>query len=71
MGSKNPLVVLDDADMDTAVACAVNGAFFSTGQKCTASSRIIVTAGVHDQFVEAMQIAMGGFGHRPCAGPQD
>ena len=60
MGSKNPLVVLDDADMDTAVACAVNGAFFSTGQKCTASSRIIVTAGVHDQFVEAMQKAMGG-----------
>ncbi len=59
MGSKNPLVVLDDADMDIAVACAVNGAFFSTGQKCTASSRIIVTAGVHDQFVEAMEIAMG------------
>ena len=60
MGSKNPLVVLDDADMDTAVACAVNGAFFSTGQKCTASSRIIVTTGVHDQFVEAMQKAMSG-----------
>ena len=59
MGSKNPLVVLDDADMDIAVACAINGAFFSTGQKCTASSRIIVTAGVHDQFVEAMEIAMG------------
>ncbi len=60
MGSKNPLVILDDADLDTAVACAVNGAFFSTGQKCTASSRIIVTKGVHDQFVEAMQKAMGG-----------
>ncbi len=59
MGSKNPLVVLDDADMDIAVACAVNGAFFSTGQKCTASSRIIVTAGVHDQFVETMEKAMG------------
>jgi len=58
MGSKNPLVVLDDADMDTAVACAVGGAFGSTGQKCTASSRIIVTEGIHDQFVEAMQAAM-------------
>ncbi len=60
MGSKNPLVIVDDADMEVAVACAVNGAFFSTGQKCTASSRIIVTAGVHDQFVEAMQKAMDG-----------
>ncbi len=60
MGSKNPLVILDDADLDIAVACAVNGAFFSTGQKCTASSRIIVTKGIHDRFVEAMQKAMGG-----------
>ncbi len=58
MGSKNPLVVLDDADLATAVACAVNGAFASTGQKCTASSRIIVTAGIHDPFIEAMQKAM-------------
>ena len=58
MGSKNPLVILDDADMAPAVACAVNGAFGSTGQKCTASSRIIVTDGVHDQFVEAMQASM-------------
>jgi aldehyde dehydrogenase (NAD+) len=58
MGSKNPLVVLDDADMDTAVACAVGGAFGSTGQKCTASSRIIVTEGIHDQFVEAVQAGM-------------
>ena len=54
MGGKNPLVVLDDADLDTAVACAVNGAFFSTGQRCTASSRLIVTEGIHDAFVEAM-----------------
>ena len=54
MGGKNPLVVLADADLDTAVACAVNGAFFSTGQRCTASSRLIVTAGIHDAFVEAM-----------------
>ena len=51
MGGKNPLVVLDDADVDIAVECAVNGAFFSTGQRCTASSRIIVTDKIHDAFV--------------------
>jgi len=54
MGSKNALLVLDDADLDTAVNCAINGAFFSTGQKCTASSRLVVTAGIHDRFVAAM-----------------
>ena len=53
MGGKNPLVVLDDADIDTAVECAVNGAFFSTGQRCTASSRLVVTEGIHNRFVEA------------------
>ena len=55
MGGKNPLVVLDDANLDNAVDCAVNGAFFSTGQRCTASSRLIVTDGIHDKFVEAMK----------------
>ncbi len=54
MGGKNPLVVLDDADLAIAVDCAVNGAFFSTGQRCTASSRIIVTEGIHDRFVAAV-----------------
>jgi alpha-ketoglutaric semialdehyde dehydrogenase len=54
MGGKNPLVVLDDADLDVAVACAINGAYYSTGQRCTASSRVIVSAGIHDRFVEAM-----------------
>jgi len=54
MGGKNPLVVLDDADIDRAVMCAIDGAFFGTGQRCTASSRIIVTQGVHDRFVEAL-----------------
>ncbi|MGB5708656.1 MAG: aldehyde dehydrogenase family protein [Arenicellales bacterium] len=58
MGSKNPLVVMDDADMDTAVACALNGSFFSMGQKCTASSRLIVTKGVHDEFVARIQKGM-------------
>jgi aldehyde dehydrogenase (NAD+) len=55
MGGKNPLVVLDDADLDRALDCAVNGAFFSTGQRCTASSRLIVTAGIHDRFVQALR----------------
>ena len=54
MGGKNPLVVLDDADLKTAVGCAVNGAFFSTGQRCTASSRLIVTDAIHDKFVGAV-----------------
>ena len=54
MGGKNPLVVLDDADLDRAVACAIDGAFFATGQRCTASSRIIVTEGIHDRFVQAL-----------------
>jgi len=42
------------------VECAVNGAFFSTGQRCTASSRIIVTAGIHDRFVDAVTERMKG-----------
>ena len=54
MGGKNPLVVLDDADLTTAVDCAINGAFFSTGQRCTASSRLIVTNGIYDRFILAL-----------------
>ncbi len=54
MGGKNPLVVLDDADLPTAVNAATQGAYYSTGQRCTASSRLIVTAGIHDRFVAAM-----------------
>ena len=57
MGSKNALVVMDDADIDLAVACAVNGAFGGTGQKCTASSRLIVHDAVHDMFVERLVAA--------------
>jgi aldehyde dehydrogenase (NAD+) len=58
MGGKNPLIVLDDADLKVAVSCAINGAFFGTGQRCTASSRLIVTAGIHDRFVDAMVARM-------------
>ncbi len=54
MGGKNPLAILDDADIDRAVDCAVQGAFLSTGQRCTASSRLIVTDAIHDQFVERL-----------------
>ncbi|BCL13286.1 aldehyde dehydrogenase family protein [Micromonospora sagamiensis] len=57
MGGKNPLVVLDDADLDVAVRCALDGSFFSSGQRCTASSRLIVQAGIHDRFVEALAAA--------------
>ncbi|MND97021.1 Aldehyde dehydrogenase, thermostable [compost metagenome] len=51
MGGKNPLIVLDDADLERAVAIALDGSFFATGQRCTASSRLIVQDGVHDRFV--------------------
>lgn len=55
MGGKNPLVVLADAELERAVDCAVQGAFFSTGQRCTASSRIIVERGIFDRFVDALR----------------
>jgi len=58
MGGKNPLVVLADADLDQAVDCAVQGAYFSTGQRCTASSRLVVQAGVHDAFVSKLRVRM-------------
>ncbi len=60
MGGKNPLVVLDDAELNVAVNCAVQGAFFSTGQRCTASSRLIVTEGIHDAFVDAVSKNLNG-----------
>lgn len=59
MGSKNALAIMDDADIDTAIACAVNGAFGSTGQKCTASSRLVVHADIHDEFVDRLVSAAG------------
>ncbi|PWF42470.1 aldehyde dehydrogenase family protein [Massilia glaciei] len=59
MGGKNPLVVLADADMDVAVNAAVQGSYFSTGQRCTASSRLIVDEQVYPAFVEAMARRLG------------
>ena len=55
MGGKNPLVVLADADLDQAIDCALQGSYFSTGQRCTASSRLIVEARVHDAFVARLR----------------
>ena len=60
MGGKNPLVILDDADLKVAVNAAVQSAFFSTGQRCTAASRIVVTHGIHDRFVAALTEALRG-----------
>jgi alpha-ketoglutaric semialdehyde dehydrogenase len=60
MGGKNPLVILDDANLELSVAAAVNGAFYQTGQRCTASSRLIVTENIHDAFVERMVAVMKG-----------
>ena len=57
MGSKNPLIVMDDADLDLAVVHAAGSAFGGTGQKCTAASRLIVHASVHDAFVEKLVAA--------------
>jgi aldehyde dehydrogenase (NAD+) len=54
MGGKNPLVVLEDADLERAVMCAIDGGFYATGQRCTASSRVIVVDAIHDRFVEAV-----------------
>jgi acyl-CoA reductase-like NAD-dependent aldehyde dehydrogenase len=54
LGGKNPLVVADDADVELAADVALDGAFLQTGQRCTASSRLIVTAGIHDAFVERL-----------------
>jgi acyl-CoA reductase-like NAD-dependent aldehyde dehydrogenase len=54
MGGKNPLIICSDADLDVAVSVALNGSYFSTGQRCTASSRLIVEDAIHDSFVEAM-----------------
>ncbi len=60
MGGKNPLVVLADADIANAVECAVNGAYFSTGQRCTASSRLIVEEPIYKRFADALIERIGG-----------
>ena len=54
MGSKNALAIMDDSDLDLAVAAALGGAFGGTGQKCTASSRLVVHEKIHDEFVDRL-----------------
>lgn len=54
MGSKNALAVMDDSDLDLAVTLALGGAFGGSGQKCTASSRLVVHEAIHDAFVEKL-----------------
>ena len=72
MGSKNPMIICDDCDLDLAVAHAVNAAFGGTGQKCTAASRLIVQEGIHDAFVEKLVAATKALkvGHALEAGTQ-
>lgn len=58
MGSKNSLIVLDDADIDVAVQSALKGSFNAVGQKCTSSSRLIVTKGIYDEFLKKLKKEM-------------
>ncbi len=58
MGGKNPLVIMDDANIDAAVAASIDGAFYQTGQRCTASSRFVVHSKIHDTYVDKMVAAM-------------
>ena len=72
MGSKNALAVMDDCDLDLAVSCALNGAFGGTGQKCTASSRLVVHETIHDAFVDKLVAGAKAFkvGHALEEGTQ-
>lgn len=54
MGGKNPVIVTKDADLDAAVEAVISGGFRSTGQKCTASSRVIIETEVYDNFKEKL-----------------
>ncbi len=58
MGGKNPLIILDDADLTRAIDIALDGSFYQAGQRCTASSRLIVTSGIHDRFVAGLRMRM-------------
>lgn len=77
MGGKNPVIVLDDADLDIAVEATISGGLRSTGQKCTATSRVIIQSGIYDEFKERLlnridEISVGdgledGIWMGPCA----
>jgi len=72
MGSKNPMLIMDDADLDLAVAHAASAAFGGTGQKCTAASRLVVHAAIHDRFVEKLVATASALkvGHALAEGTQ-
>jgi aldehyde dehydrogenase (NAD+) len=70
MGGKNPLVILADADLDRAVSIALDGGFFQTGQRCTASSRVMVEDAIHDRFIEALAEKAKGLRVGPALDPQ-
>ncbi|AUJ64218.1 aldehyde dehydrogenase family protein [Aestuarium zhoushanense] len=72
MGSKNPMIIMDDCDLDLAVALAAGAAFGGTGQKCTAASRLIVHEKIHDAFVEKLVAAAQAYkvGHALAEGTQ-
>src|SRR5215510_7529471 len=54
MGGKNAMLVFDDADLDLALDGVLWGAFGTTGQRCTATSRLILQDGIHDEFVSTL-----------------
>lgn len=72
MGSKNPMLIMDDADLDLAVSHAANAAFGGTGQKCTAASRLIVHDKIADAFTERLVAAAEALqvGHALAEGTQ-
>ena len=61
MGSKNPMLIMEDCDLDLAVTYAAGAAFGGTGQKCTAASRLIVHSAIYDAFVERLVAAANAF----------
>ena len=69
MGGKNPMVIMEDADLDIAIPVTVNGAFYQTGQRCTASSRVIVHEKIYDAFVERFVAEMESLSVGPALDP--
>jgi betaine-aldehyde dehydrogenase len=75
LGGKNPNIIFDDADFDTAVDYALNGVFFHAGQICSAGARVMVQDGIHDRFVDALRERMekivvgNGFDEKTRMGP--
>jgi betaine-aldehyde dehydrogenase len=54
LGGKAPVIVFDDADIESAVAGIASAGYFNAGQDCTAATRVLVQAGIHDEFVAAL-----------------